>query len=97
MIVAMCMSHNSNYYYTDLQKTTYMLLNKVKDKVMIIAVVSIPMTMLVLRMTTAAVSTDLLCIIQVLQFGLQSPASFKKKSSAQNKAALLLKDYTERT
>ena len=73
-----------------------MLLNKVKDRMMITTVVSIPMTMLALRMTIAEVSTDLLCIIQELQLGLQSPASFRKKSSAQNKAALLLKVYTEK-
>lgn len=53
-------------------------------------VVSIPITRLVPIMTRAAVSTVLLNIVQELQFGLQSPASFMKKSSVQNKAVLLL-------
>ena len=57
---------------------------------MITIVVSMPITKLVPTMTRAAVSTVLLYIVQELQFGLQSPASFMKKSSVQNKVVLSL-------
>ena len=57
---------------------------------MITIVVSMPITKLVPTMTRAAVSTVLLYIVQELQFGLQSPASFMKRSSVQNKVVLSL-------